>query len=422
MKKIVLFVLTITCSVGLLGQSSITLNDCIAQAEQHSPQANLLPIIQKATDLQTVLLQKNYLPQSSASGQATWQSATTSLPIQLPGVDVVPLSKFQYKATVDVTQSIWDGGVTKQQQIIARAGALAETEKVKTDLYSLREQVSTLFFGVVLADKQIENAALLRKDLEAKIAKAKNLKAGGLAIGNNILALDARLIELEQQVNDALSRKDAALQALALLTNNTNIKNSPFTLDADLPIPDTTSLNRPELSYFKAQSDAISASERLIKAKNMPKIGAFATAGVGRPSLNFLLNDVQPYFIAGVQLRAPLTHLYSKSPNIERQQLLVNKEKIAQQEKNFIWLTKVKAASQHQDIERFDNLLANDRKLIAIRQQMLETADVQLENGIITTNDYLTEANNVDLARQNLIFHQIQRLQAINALAITVGK
>ena len=97
-------------------------------------------------------------------------------------------------------------------------------------------------------------------------------------------------------------------------------------------------------------------------------------------------------------------------------------ETIAQQQQNFIWLTQVKAASQQQDIKRFDELLANDNKLIAIRQQMLETADVQLENGIITTTDYLTEVNNVDLARQNLILHQTQRQQAINNLAITLGK
>ena len=101
---------------------------------------------------------------------------------------------------------------------------------------------------------------------------------------------------------------------------------------------------------------------------------------------------------------------------------MVNKDKIAQQQQNFIWLTQVKAASQQQDIKRFDELLANDNKLIAIRQQMLETADVQLENGIITTTDYLTEVNNVDLARQNLILHQTQRQQAINNLAITLGK
>lgn len=420
MQKLTLITLSFFYTFYGFAQTNITLQECIAKAEQHSPQVGLLPIIQKATDLQVQLLQKNYLPQTNANAQATWQSSTTNLPIELPGVDVPSLSKFQYKATLDVTQSIWDGGVTKQQQHIAQTTALAETEKVKTDLYSLHEQVSNLFFGIILVDKQIDNAALLRKDLTAKLEKTKNLKAGGLAIGNNLLALEARLIELDQQVVEALSHKNAAIQALVLLTGDASIEKNKFTA-TDIAIVDTT-ITRPELNYFKAQMAAISASEGLIKAKNLPKIGAFATGGIGRPSLNFLSNQLQPYFIGGVQLRAPLTHLYTKSQNIERQQLLVNKDKIAQQQQNFIWLTQVKAASQQQDIKRFDELLANDNKLIAIRQQMLETADVQLENGIITTTDYLTEVNNVDLARQNLILHQTQRQQAINNLAITLGK
>ncbi len=51
----------------------------------------------------------------------------------------------------------------------------------------------------------------------------------------------------------------------------------------------------------------------------------------------------------------------------------------------------------------------------------MATADVQLQNGIITTNDYLTEVNNVDMARQNLALHEVQRLQAIYLLGITLG-
>lgn len=422
MKKTFLVLIGIACSLGAFGQKNITLTDCIAKATQHSPQSDLLTTIRKATDLQVALLQKNYLPQSSIGGQATWQSAITSVPIELPGLEIASPSKFQYKATVDVTQSIWDGGTTKAQQTIARATAKAETEKVKSDLYSLREQVSLLFFGVVLANKQIDNAALLRKDLAAKLTKTNYLKAGGMAIGNHVLAIEARLIELEQQVNDAQARKESALQALILLTNETALQNARFMLDSTLSVPDISSINRPELNYFDAQKEAIDATDQLIRAKNLPKINAFATGGIGRPALNLLSDQLEPYFIGGIQVRIPLSQLYTKSQDLERQQLVLNKEKMEEQEKNFIWLTQVKAASQLKEVERFDSMLANDKKLIAIREQMRQTAEVQLENGIITANDYLTEANNVDLARQNLILHQIQRVQAINTLATTLGK
>jgi hypothetical protein len=44
-----------------------------------------------------------------------------------------------------------------------------------------------------------------------------------------------------------------------------------------------------------------------------------------------------------------------------------------------------------------------------------------LDNGIITASDYLTELDNEDTARQNLILHEIQLLQAQNNLRITSG-
>ena len=422
MYKNIFILLLFLQTLSLFAQKSLTLKECIAQAEKHSPQTELLPLIEEASRLQVALLQKNYLPQSNVNVQSTWQSATSNVPIDLPGMSIPKPSKLQYKLTLDVTQSIWDGGVTKQQQRIAQASAAADVEKVKVDLYVLHEQVCNLFFGVVLADKQLGNIVLLRKDLEKKRAKTANLKEGGLATNYQLLAINARLIELEQQISEVQSRKSAALEALVLLTNNKDILEAKFKTENIVPSTNLLELKRPELVYFEAQKKAIEASEELIKAKNMPKIGAFATAGLGRPGLNFLSNDLSPYFIGGVQVRVPITQYYSKSEHIERQQLRINRDKIGKMQENFVWLTQIKAASQAEELKRFETLLANDERLITLRQDMLITANVQLDNGIITPNDYIIEANNVDIARQNKALHEVQYLQAIYNLNITLGK
>jgi outer membrane protein TolC len=41
-----------------------------------------------------------------------------------------------------------------------------------------------------------------------------------------------------------------------------------------------------------------------------------------------------------------------------------------------------------------------------------QAANAQLENGVITTIDFLQDVNAEDQARQNLIIHQIQLLQS----------
>ena len=97
-------------------QTPLSLEACYRQAETHSPQAGQTRLIQEATDLQIKLLSRNYVPQSRLNGQATWQSDVTSVPIKLPNFEISPPPKDQYKLTLDMTQTIWDGGVTEKQK------------------------------------------------------------------------------------------------------------------------------------------------------------------------------------------------------------------------------------------------------------------------------------------------------------------
>ncbi|WP_051397772.1 TolC family protein [Runella limosa] len=400
-------------------QSTLTLDECYRQAETHSPQAGQTRLIQEATELQLKLLNRNFMPQSRLNGQATWQSDVTSVPIKLPNFEISPPPKDQYKLTLDVTQSIWDGGTIQKQKAVAVANQLADQQKVTVDLYQLREQVSGLYFGALFAERQLKNFDILDKELRAKLAKTKASVQNGIAIRSNILALEARILEVEQLVLETQTRRTASLEALSLLTGAKVDANTSL----QLPTVATNSvdINRPELKWFDAQKQTLSVSEKLVKAKNLPKLSAFATGGYGRPGLNFLSTEFKTYFIGGVQLQIPLSHLYTNSQAIEVQQLRVNQQRVEKQKENFLLATQVRMASQRQEISRLQALVESDRKLIDIRATMRKAAESQLENGIITASDYLTELDNEDSARQNLILHEVQLLQAQNNLRLSSG-
>lgn len=405
-------------SVGYT-QSTLTLDECYRQAETHSPQAGQTRLIQEATELQLKLLNRNFMPQSRLNGQATWQSDVTSVPIKLPNFEITPPPKDQYKLTLDVTQSIWDGGAVQKQKAVAVANQLADQQKVTVDLYQLREQVSGLYFGALFAERQLKNFDILDKELRVKLAKTKASVQNGIAIRSNILALEARILEVEQMVLETQKRRTGSLEALSLLTG----ANIDANTSLQLPTIVTNSLemNRPELKWFDAQKQTLSVSEKLVKAKNLPKLSAFATGGYGRPGLNFLSNEFKTYFIGGVQLQIPLSHLYTNSQAIEVQQLRVNQQRVEKQKENFVLATQVRMASQRQEVSRLQALVESDRKLIDIRSTIRKAAESQLENGIITASDYLTELDNEDSARQNLILHEVQLLQAQNNLRLSAG-
>src|SRR5690606_17912539 len=64
--------------------------------------------------------------------------------------------------------------------------------------------------------------------------------------------------------------------------------------------------NRPELNWYAQQKNSIGVERRLLSAKNRPRLGLFLQAGVGRPALNMLSNDFDPYYYGGIRLSIPI--------------------------------------------------------------------------------------------------------------------
>jgi len=420
MRKFSLMVLFFSAVNFGFSQSKITLEQCLDLSESHHPNAANLPLIRKTADLQVRLLNSNYLPQSSLGGQASWQSEVTSLPISLPNVSISPPPKDQYRATLDVVQNIWDGGVLSKQKDVAVANAKAEEQKLVTELYQIKEQVSGLYFGILFAEKQIENAQILRKDLESKSEKMRAAISNGTAIKSNLLAIDAKLLEVNQLLNDAQKRKKSSMEALELLTGKTLVETTVFELPSFVSTA-SQDISRPELLLLDSQKSVLDINQEMVKAKNLPKISAFATGGYGKPGLNFLANSFGTYFIGGVNFKVPLSFFYSGSQSNEIQQIKISQQKIDTQKESFILATKIKLSNQNLEIERLESMVSTDAKILEIRKQIKETAEAQLDNGIITASDFLSELTNEDIAKQNSILHEVQLLQAKFNLKIISG-
>jgi hypothetical protein len=100
----------------------------------------------------------------------------------------------------------------------------------------------------------------------------------------------------------------------------------------------------------------------------------------------------------------------------------VSQRSINLQKETFVLNTQSQLSQQSADIQKFGELITADERIIEVRHQISEAAKAQLENAVITANDYLREVSGEDQARQNLIIHRLQLLQAKATYAITAGK
>lgn len=171
--KRLLFILS--CSVSLVLQAQplqqLSLTTAWELAQKNYPAVKQKDLVRQTAGISVENLQKGFLPQFSISGQATYQSDVTSVPISVPGFNIEAPNKDQYKLVADVNQLIYDGGLTKEQKNLQQLNAKVEDQKVEVELYKVKERINQLFLSILYLDEQLKQVELVKKDIETGIKK-----------------------------------------------------------------------------------------------------------------------------------------------------------------------------------------------------------------------------------------------------------
>ena len=411
MKQIFFIFLFITSSqVYSQELQRLSLEQSYELAQKNYPAIKQKELIKQTEAISIENLQKGFLPQFSLSGQATYQSDVTKIPVSIPGFTIESPSKDQYKLLADVNQLIYDGGITKEQKELQKLSASVEDQKVEVELYKLKERINQLFLSILYLDEQSKQVELVKTDIGTGIKRVEAQVANGVAFRSNLNMLKAELLKADQRMIEIKSSRKGLLDALALFIgqdiNERVLLEKPFANS----IATSEEINRPELKLYADQDKLIEQQDKLITAKNLPKASLFAQGGYGRPALNLLKNEFDFYYIGGVRFNWSLGGLYTKKK--EKEQVAINRKVVEIQKETFLLNTNSQLKQQQAEVEKFKQLVSSDDEIINLRKSVTDAAKAQLENGVITANDFLKEINAEDQARQLLISHQIQLLQA----------
>src|SRR5262245_19544566 len=119
-KTMVLLSSVSTQAQVIQSQERLTLQQAYDLAQQHYPMIRQKDLVRRTATLNIENIGKGYLPQLNITGQATYQSEVTSIPVKVPGIDIDAPSKDQYKIQAELSQLIYDGGNTSAQKNVQR--------------------------------------------------------------------------------------------------------------------------------------------------------------------------------------------------------------------------------------------------------------------------------------------------------------
>jgi outer membrane protein TolC len=318
----------------------------------------------------------------------------------------------------DVSQLIYDGGMVKEQKKVQELTAAIGNNKVNIELYNLRSRVFQLYFAILLQQELQTQTRLLIHDVQSGIDKVKAQVENGVVLRSNLWLLQAQQLQTSQRMIELQSTRSGLLAALGKLLN-VSFDTTLLLKKDDVSFTSDTAIQRPEITLYKSQIALLQSQKQLLSAKNKPRLSAFVQGGYGKPGLNLLSDKFDPYYIGGMRAEWSLGNLYTARR--DRKLLGISQQTIDLQRETFLLNTRSQLSQQQAEIDKYQQLIATDKAIIDIRKNISDAAKAQLENAVITSNDYLREINAEDQARQTMIVHEIQSLQAKANYAIISG-
>jgi outer membrane protein TolC len=412
MKRLWGILIGLTILPGLRAQEILTLKSCYERAAEVSALAAEKPAYAEIWQRTDKNLQKQWMPTLDAGGTLLYNSSVVDMEdvigrLPLPGIgDMLnPLPHEQYKITVDVSQTLYDGGAVKSARALGEAELRINEKQTDTELYKLKNQVNTAYFSLMLLRRQRELLHNYDTLIGRRINAVQSAVDNGVILKADLDALRAEKIRLEQQLSENEIRSASLTGILSDLTGLT------ITPSTELAFPLLTEeihpgIFRPELEIFDLKKEQLSASLKMLDSKRMPKAFGFSTLGYGNPpGNNFFRDEFAPYFIVGASLKWNIFD-WDKSKR-EKEIIGFQQEILDHRKKDLTDGLERLLESKRAEIATLRKLTQSDEELIALRKKITTSAESRFKNGTLTSTAYLQELN---AEKEAVITREIHRI------------
>ena len=406
-----------TLPLAVQGQ---TLQECQQAAERNYPLIRQYGLIEQTTQLTVENIGKAWLPQVTATAQATYQSDVPAWPDQMQtvyqqlGLNMKGLRKDQYRVGIDVSQTVYDGGMISSQKEIAREQGKVQAAQNDVTLYSVRKRVNEMYFALLMLDKQIE----LNKDLQELLGgnerKLQSMVKGGTAAESDWMNVKVERLNAAQK-GESLESQRRMLQNVLSAFCGIEVRNVTKPAASSVATARSNAGERPEMQLFNAQLSLADAQEKALDAALKPRLGVFAQGYYGYPGYN-MFEDMMSHKwslngMVGARLTWNIGALYTRKN--DKAKIQMQRDITETNRETFIFNNNLEQIQQSEEIQRYRKLMEQDEEIITLRQSVRKAAESKLSHGIIDVNDLVREINQENAARLQLSMHETEMLKQI---------
>jgi outer membrane protein TolC len=421
-RKILLILIVLIVNSVFAQKSSLTLDSCLHLAKLNYPLLQQNGLIQQMEENDQKGLNHNRLPKLSFHANATYQSEVTNF--DLPGLgafaNIFPVfPKDNYAATLELEQTIYDAGLVKEQKKVEKVNAENEHQKNEVELYKLVDRVAQLYSNILLSRANMQTLILYKEDISNKESILAASLKNGLALQSNVDELEAEELKTDQNLIESRENIQALYQSMAILINiplndSTGLPNQPIG-----GAPKGNDVNRPELKWFDSQKGLLEEKHILTNKAALPILTISGDGNYGRPGYNILDQNMRFFGIAGINLKWNIGALYNL--NVEKQKLSINKQMVDVQKEIFDLNLKTTLSTQTAQVNTLKSIIEKDKSIIEKRHNITLTSANQLQNGNITSSEYLIQLNAELQAVLNQKIHEIKLMNAISNINTSKG-
>lgn len=409
-------------NMGYGQRTILSLEQIQKEVQENYPLVKGKEFLQHQSGLSIENIRTAYLPKLYANGKMSYQSDVTSSPIAGPNSFGAP--KEQFAMNLDVEQLIYNGGKTKNQIKLDQLSTEVEVIDLEVKMYELRERVNDAFFSILLLRQSSQVLQEKRKSVIARLEQVQSAVKNGVIAVSNVKVLESEILLIDQQLKELEYAETISFETLAELMNrntefdiNHSVKNESatnFSLDKKI------SEERPEYKLFEGQNSLLDEQIEMSKKERLPIITAFGQVGYGQPGYNQLSDEFDTYYMIGAKLS---WHIFDwNSSKRKQRKYQLQKDLVMTQQFSFQKNQKIELQRELNNIAKFKILLEQDDAIVNLKEEVTKSSSSQLDNGVITSSDYLEDLNKEIQAKLNREYHQIQLSQAIKEYNRILGK